>query len=155
MSGSGVSRVQAPEPAGNHRNGCTGCERDPDTFPGCWTDEQVAEEYARVRHLVTGEPPHEVKRGRGADAVVALKASIRKRDGEWVLTRPPYGFASTAQVTKHPSWNAARAALLGSAPASAGASNQVGLYTLGLTANGWPARGTIRAEASRLEVSVR
>lgn len=47
-----------------------------------------------------------------------MKPSIRKRDGRWVLTRPPFGFASASEVTEHLSWKAARQALLGSAPAS-------------------------------------
>lgn len=44
-------------PEGQHRNGCTGCEHPANAFPGCWTDEQVSEEYFRVRQLVTGQDP--------------------------------------------------------------------------------------------------
>lgn len=50
-----------------------------------------------------------------------MKPSIRKRDGRWVLTRPLFGFAHVPEVTRNPSWKAARRALLGSAPATAGA----------------------------------
>lgn len=75
-----------------------------------------------------------------------MKPSIRKLDGCWTLTRPPYGFTTEPEVTVHTSWKAARTALLRSAPASAGASSQVGGYTWGLSAKGWPLRGTIRME---------
>lgn len=75
-----------------------------------------------------------------------MKPSIRKSGGRWVLTRPAFGFSTSDEVTLHESWKAARAALLGAAPASAGASSERGHFTLGLTANGWSRRGTIRME---------
>lgn len=53
-----------------------------------------------------------------------MKPSIRKRDGRWVLTRPPFGFARVCEVTEHLSWKAARAALLGTAPAAAGSQTE-------------------------------
>lgn len=76
-----------------------------------------------------------------------MKPTIRKAGDRWVLTRPGFGFATSDTVTLHESWQAARTALLGSAPAAAGASVERGHYTLtspGQT--GWPRRGTIRME---------
>jgi hypothetical protein len=75
-----------------------------------------------------------------------VKPTIRKAGNRWVLTRPAFGFARSDEVTLHPSWKAARAALLAAAPAAAGASTERGHFTLGLTANGWSRRGTIRME---------
>jgi hypothetical protein len=78
-----------------------------------------------------------------------VKASIRKHDGQWLLTRPPYGFASDPEVTIHASWKAARLALLGDAPASAASSVERGAYTLmPLNQSRWPRRGTIRLETT-------
>jgi hypothetical protein len=67
-----------------------------------------------------------------------VKPSIRKQGNQWTLTRPPYGFAQAAEVTTHESWKAARQALLGDAPGSAGPSNERAYttYTPGLSA-GW------------------
>lgn len=76
-----------------------------------------------------------------------MKPTIRKAGGRWVLTRPAFGFASSDEVTLHPSWKAARTALLGKAPASAGSSAERGQHTLKpLGAGGWPRHGTIRME---------
>jgi hypothetical protein len=75
-----------------------------------------------------------------------VKASIRKLDGQWVATRPGYGFGRS-EVTRHGSWKAAKEALFGSAVGSAAASFERGHYTLGTTSHGWSARrGTIRME---------
>lgn len=76
-----------------------------------------------------------------------MKPSIRKQDGLWTLTRPPYGFAQAAEVTTHESWKAARQALLGDAVGSAGPSMERGHHTLRpLGVGGWPRHGTIRME---------
>lgn len=76
-----------------------------------------------------------------------MKPTIRKQDGRWVLTRPAFGFADGPEVTVHATWKGARTALLGGAPASAGASYERGHYTLTSPGQaGWPRRGTIRME---------
>ena len=77
-----------------------------------------------------------------------MKPSIRKQSDVWVLTRPPFGFASGPVVTRHGSWKAACRALLGSAPAAAGATAERGQFTMGMTSRyGMKARrGTIRME---------
>lgn len=49
-----------------------------------------------------------------------MKASIRKRDGRWLLTRSACGFSSAPTVTEHATWGEARRALLGPAVGSAG-----------------------------------
>jgi hypothetical protein len=78
-----------------------------------------------------------------------VKASIRKHDGQWTLTRPPYGFASAPEITVHASWKAARLALLGDAPASAASSAERGSYTMGAYNSArWPRRGTIHLETT-------
>lgn len=47
------------------------------------------------------------------------KASIRKFEGRWILTRPLFGFARFRVVTMHDSWKDARRALLGTGVGSA------------------------------------
>lgn len=74
-----------------------------------------------------------------------MKPSIRKENGEWVVTRPGYGFNPQDTVEEFGSWKAAVASLR-SAPGSSCASSERGFYTL-VQFNGrggW--RGTIRME---------
>jgi hypothetical protein len=74
-----------------------------------------------------------------------MKPVIRKQDGQWVVTRPGYGFAAGVVATSHGSWKDAVASLR-SAPA-AGVGSERGVYTLTSPGQaGWPRRGTIRME---------
>ena len=75
-----------------------------------------------------------------------MKPSIRKQDDQWVVSRPGYGFGSAPTVEAFGSWREAVGSLR-SAPGSAGASTERGVFTLpALSQRGWPRHGTIRAE---------
>jgi hypothetical protein len=73
-----------------------------------------------------------------------MKPSIRQWDGQWVVSRPGYGFGPPT-VEGFGSWREAVGSLR-SAPGSAGASTERGAFTLpAVSQSGWPRHGTIRA----------
>lgn len=72
-----------------------------------------------------------------------MKPSIRKQDGQWLVTRPGYGFNPVPAVVEFGSWKAAVASLTsGTASASSVVERAADLSHLY-----WgPPRGTIRLE---------